>query len=184
MTTNETPSPFCASVTDENMWERSSPVYPLKLPFKRSASPILIKEYPIDSIETIEDIPIKIICRPTWNSKMRSKEFGCLEFGVVWKNGGFTTEPIWNLIDIDDKSVNEKILPILRFYNETTKNYPTIKRQCWFCKRYCIKGKDICCSHYTELDWIYSAIMPDITELDSVFVDPVGISMIGLKLSD
>jgi hypothetical protein len=151
------------------------------------------KTNPLDSIETTEDIPIRITCHPKWNSKMRSKELGCLEFGVTWREGDHTIEPIWNLIDISDKSVNEKLYPLLNFYHSNTLAYPNTKRQCWFCKRLCNKGKDICYVHSTEMNWMYSAITPDIPELDTdsnptdaedfTIVDPLGIKMIGLSIN-
>lgn len=169
------PSPFAAAVaTAESLWGTQG----------NSISKLCV-ECPIGSIETTEDIPVRIICHPMWNSKMRSKEFGCLEFGVTWRDSSTTVEPIWNLIDIDDKSVNEKLYPLLRYYHESTLRYPNTKRQCWFCKRWCNKGKDICYAHSAEMKWMYSAITPDISGSDSedfAFVDPLGIRMRSLTI--
>ena len=155
------PSPFAEAATiAEILWNKSP-------------------ECPFDSNETVEDTPLRITCHPKWNSKMRSKEFGCLEFGVVWHGGDTTVEPIWNLIDIHDKSVTEVIIPVLRFYTENTKTYPKTKRQCWFCRRYCSRGEDMCSAHSKEADWIYSSIAPDALPGDEL-MDPLGIAFTGL----
>ena len=88
-----------------------------------------------------------------------------------------------NLIDIEDQSVNRKLLPILESYHHKTIDNPRCTRQCWFCKRSCDYGQDICSSHLEHLEWIYTAIDPndlrekhELTKTD--FVDPVGIKII------
>ena len=167
------PSPFAeAAAKAETLWNTQQPPEQL--------------EYPSEIIETVEEVPLRITCHPKWSSKMRSKEFGCLEFGVTWSDSSTTIEPIWNLIDIPSKSVTCKLLPILRFYQENTRIYPSTKRQCWFCKRYCNKGKDICYAHRADESWVYSAIAHDhlSDSEDSEIVDPLGVAMSGLNVSD
>jgi hypothetical protein len=94
-----------------------------------------------------ECIVSKIVVGPKYYSRMRSEEHKCLEFGVSWEDGDFTTEPIHNLIDLELETVTEQLIPILRQYLEVVKHYPGTRRKCWLCDCKCSKGESLCWHH-------------------------------------
>ena len=71
---------------------------------------------------TTEAIPKKIFVRGQGHHpKQRNQETGCLEFNVVWEDGSFTVEPIWNLVDFGTQEVTEKVARHLEWYAAAAK---------------------------------------------------------------
>jgi hypothetical protein len=105
-------------------------------------------------VESSDATPKKIVTYPKNKSRMRSKTLRCLEFGVLWEDGDFTEEPITNLVDFTTKEVNVLVAPFLEQYAATTKRYPSCRRMCWFCPKYCARGDNFCTEHAKTCSWI------------------------------
>jgi hypothetical protein len=104
---------------------------------------------------TTEATPKRIFVRGGGkHPKQRSKETGCLEFNVVWEDGSFTVEPIWNLVDFNTQEVTEKVAGHLERYAAVTKRYPKVRRACWFCQKLCAHGDNFCREHVKKCNWL------------------------------
>jgi hypothetical protein len=83
----------------------------------------------------------------------------CLEFTVSWFFD-MTTEPIWNLIDVEAEEVAEKLVPILKEYLNRAKYYPNTARNCWFCDTKACCGNSLCKEHESIGKWLFPLIEP------------------------
>ena len=78
-------------------------------------------------------------------AKRGSKRYTGLYFRVKWENDEENTwEPVCNFICLKTKTINNKMLEILKDYNETAITYPSMKRKCITCNRR-VRENDIFC---------------------------------------
>ena len=87
----------------------------------------------------------------------------CLEFTVSWYDlriSARTTEPIWNLIDVEAEEVAEKLVPILKEYLNRAKYYPNTARNCWFCDTKACCGNSLCKEHESIGKWLLPLLEP------------------------
>ena len=98
--------------------------------------------------------------------QMRSN-LGCLQFNIFWKDsdapvwkgwGESTIEPIWNVIDIENKEITEQLIPILKNYYIRTQKYPRTRRCCWFCREFTETGSCLCGYCENDFAWVTEMI--------------------------
>jgi len=82
--------------------------------------------------------------RPRINN---GNNIGALSFYIIWEDNTETTEPIQNLIDKDNESVNEHILDIINDYKNTAREYPRNNRCCIMCFNKINNGMFMCYRH-------------------------------------
>lgn len=82
--------------------------------------------------------------RPRINN---GKYLGALAFDIIWQDHSETREPIQNLIDKDNDSINEFIINIILDYKETAIKYPRNNRCCIMCWEKATNGLFMCYEH-------------------------------------
>ena len=98
-----------------------------------------------------EYIPVQVWSGKKWYTSMRKN--GQRAVCVMWDDMDITVEPICNLIDISNKEINDKIIPILcnwKIASEISKR--TIK--CAFCEDYCQNCNFMCKKCADENEWL------------------------------
>ena len=72
---------------------------------------------------------------------------GSIAFDIVWEDNSETREPIQNLIDKENESINEFIVDIIEDYKQTAIKYPKNNRCCIMCWHKVYNGAFMCNKH-------------------------------------
>ena len=72
---------------------------------------------------------------------------GSLAFDIIWEDNSETREPIQNLIDKENESVNEFVQDIIEDYKQTAIKYPRNNRCCIMCWHKVYNGAFMCSKH-------------------------------------
>jgi len=72
---------------------------------------------------------------------------GAIAFDVIWEDNTETREPIQNLIDIENKTINDSIIDILHDYIKTARDFPSNNRCCIMCYNKVHNGSFMCHIH-------------------------------------
>jgi len=72
---------------------------------------------------------------------------GALAFDIIWEDNSETREPLQNLINKENESVNEFIIDIIEDYKQTAIKYPHNNRCCIMCWHKVYNGSFMCSKH-------------------------------------
>ena len=72
---------------------------------------------------------------------------GSLAFDIIWEDNSETREPIQNLIDKENESINEFIQDIIEDYKQNAIKYPRNNRCCIMCWHKVHNGAFMCSNH-------------------------------------
>lgn len=72
---------------------------------------------------------------------------GSLAFDIIWHDNSETREPIQNLIDKENESINEFVQDIIEDYKQTAIKYPSNNRCCIMCWHKVYNGSFMCSKH-------------------------------------
>lgn len=80
---------------------------------------------------------------------------GALAFDVIWEDNSVTREPLQNLINKENETVNEFIIDIIEDYKQTAINYPKNNRCCIMCWHKVYNGSFMCSKHTLMYTFLY-----------------------------
>ena len=72
---------------------------------------------------------------------------GSLAFDIIWEDNSETREPIQNLIDKENESINEFVIDIIEDYKQTAIKFPRNNRCCIMCWHKVYNGSFMCSKH-------------------------------------
>jgi hypothetical protein len=72
---------------------------------------------------------------------------GSLAFDIIWEDNSETREPMQNLIDKENESINEFVIDIIEDYKQTAIKYPRNNRCCIMCWHKVYNGSFMCSKH-------------------------------------
>lgn len=113
----------------------------------------------VESLESI-DLNKKYMVKRIRHNRNRPRIHNCDKFGgalafdVIWENCEETREPIQNLIDKEEETINEFVLEILDDYITTARNYPYRNRCCIMCKKRVYNGAFMCKKHVEQYSFL------------------------------